>query len=107
MLCHFRLPPSDRIVPRSLALSLGANFCGNQSHQNASKHGKRKRGLRQSDSGQIIVEYVLLLVLSVSLAIIISKTMISPRPDNPGFILSAWDAMVKQIGIDYADDAKP
>ncbi len=55
-------------------------------------------------SGQIIVEYVLLLAIAVIVAALITRTMISPDPNSPGFILKTWDEIVKAIGSDKADD---
>lgn len=56
------------------------------------------------DNGQIVVEYVLLLVIAVSIAIIITTGLISRDPDNPGVVIEAWDALIKQIGADTPDD---
>ena len=59
---------------------------------------------RQSERGQIIVEYVLLLAVAVILAALITKTMISHDPGSPGFVLKAWQGIVTDIGADKADD---
>jgi hypothetical protein len=61
---------------------------------------------RLGQSGQIVVEYVLLLVIAVIVAALITKTMISPNPDNPGFVLTAWKNVVEAIGADKPDDIK-
>jgi hypothetical protein len=66
------------------------------------RNGKLSR--RQSNSGQIVVEYVLLLVVAVTLAILITKLVISPKKDNPGFVINAWEAMIQQIGVEMPDD---
>lgn len=65
---------------------------------------KRNEKMRLGQSGQIVVEYVLLLVVAVILAALITKTMISANPDSPGFVLTAWRNVVQAIGSDKADD---
>lgn len=62
----------------------------------------RVRSLGQS--GQIVVEYILLLSVAVILAALITKTMVGSDPDNPGFVLTAWRSIVTTIGADHADD---
>ncbi|RYZ70577.1 MAG: hypothetical protein EOP05_13120 [Proteobacteria bacterium] len=61
---------------------------------------------RLGQSGQIVVEYVLLLAVAVLVATLITKTMISPNKDNPGFVLTAWRDVVQAIGSDQPDDIK-
>jgi hypothetical protein len=58
----------------------------------------------QGQSGQIVVEYILLLCVAVAVAALITKTMVSTDKDNPGFVLSAWKNIVHTIGSDMADD---
>jgi hypothetical protein len=67
-----------------------------------SRQRNRIRGVGQS--GQIIVEYVLLLAIAVIVAALITRMVISPDPNSPGFILKTWDEIVKAIGADHADD---
>jgi hypothetical protein len=57
-----------------------------------------------SESGQIIVEYVLLLAVAVSLAILIVSTLIGRDPGNEGFVIKSWQILIEQIGTDQADD---
>lgn len=71
----------------------------------------RKRTLRDSipagTGGQIVVEYVLLLVVGVSIAALITSTVVSRNPENPGFLVKKWIDMIKLIGEDTADDLNP
>ena len=60
-----------------------------------------------SQSGQIVLEYVLLLVIGVSVAILITSTMVSRNPDSPGFLVRKWFEIIQVIGSDTADDLKP
>ncbi len=57
--------------------------------------------------GQIVVEYVLLLVVGVSIAALITTTVVSRNPDSPGFLVQKWVDMIKLIGEDTADDLMP
>jgi hypothetical protein len=62
----------------------------------------RLRPLGQS--GQLVVEYVLLLAVAVVIAALITKTMVGTDPAKPGFVLTAWQSIVTTIGADHADD---
>jgi hypothetical protein len=62
----------------------------------------RVRSIGQS--GQIVVEYILLLAVAVTIAALITKTMIGTDPNKPGFVLTAWRSIVREIGADHADD---
>ena len=65
-----------------------------------------KYGSDLNQRGQVVVEYVLLLVASVTLALLITRLMVGRDPGNPGFVLSAWNSIVEEIGADHADDIK-
>lgn len=66
-----------------------------------------KRSLRQSQAGQIVVEYVLLLAIAVSIAVLMTRTLISRTEGGEGFVIKAWQELVDQIGADKADDLAP
>lgn len=57
--------------------------------------------------GQIVIEYVLLLVVGVSIAMLITSQMVSRSEESPGFLIRKWYAMIKVIGEDTPDDLKP
>ncbi len=59
------------------------------------------------DRGQIVVEYVLLLAIGVSVAILLTSTMVSRDPNNPGFLVQKWYDIIQLIGSDMADDLAP
>ncbi len=65
-----------------------------------------KYASRLDERGQVVVEYILLLVISVTLALLITRVMVGRDPGNPGFVISAWNAMVQEIGDDKADDIR-
>ncbi|MCC6138594.1 MAG: hypothetical protein IT287_08170 [Bdellovibrionaceae bacterium] len=58
---------------------------------------------RSSQRGQIVFEFVLLLVISITIATMVSKKMISRDPENPGFLTGAWAKMSQAIGADIID----
>ena len=61
----------------------------------------------RASGGQIVVEYVLLLIIGVAVATLITTTMVSRSPENPGFLVKKWFDIIKVIGEDTADDLKP
>jgi hypothetical protein len=62
---------------------------------------------RRFDAGQIVVEYILLLVIGVGVASIITSMMVSRDPNRPGFLITKWVDILKDIGADTPDDLKP
>lgn len=56
-----------------------------------------------NQSGQVIVEYVLLLVIGVAMAALITRVMVSRSPDSPGFLIVKWTQIIRTIGEDYPD----
>lgn len=54
--------------------------------------------------GQILVEYVLLLIIAVVVAALIISAMVSRNPDEPGFLVQKWDQIIRFIGNDMPDD---
>ena len=56
------------------------------------------------NSGQIVLEYVLLLMIGVSIAILITTTMVSRNPQSPGFLIKKWSDILNAIGEDTPDD---
>lgn len=65
---------------------------------------EEKRTVSLASSGQIVVEYVLLLSIAVALAILITNLMVSRNPTNPGFLVSKWEQIINLIGSDIPDD---
>lgn len=64
----------------------------------------RSKERRNNQSGQIIVEYVLLLIVAVGVAALITNTMVSRDREDPGFLIQKWDQILRFIGDDKADD---
>lgn len=57
----------------------------------------------KKNSGQVVVEYVLLLVIAVAMAALITKELVKRDPDNPGILVEKWDSILKTIGEDLPD----
>ena len=56
--------------------------------------------------GQVVVEYVLLLVIAVGIAAFLVKQLISRNSDDPGIIVSKWYNIMKVVGEDKPDKNK-
>lgn len=65
---------------------------------------KRQTG---QNKGQIVVEYILLLIVAVSLAALIVRVLVHRDPDNPGAVIKAWTGIVEFISDDKPDDVAP
>ena len=52
--------------------------------------------------GQIVIEYVLILIVVVSMAVIVVDGFVkrSNNPDDQGFIIRAWSQLLFVIGSD-------
>lgn len=57
----------------------------------------------KGESGQIAVEYVLLLVVGVAIYMLIAQTMVSRNPNHRGFVIKEWRSIVKLIGGDVIE----
>ena len=62
---------------------------------------KPRRG--QSNSGQIIVEYILIVAVTAVVGATLVRGCVSRDPDNPGLLTSSWSGMLETIAEDYAD----
>ncbi len=63
--------------------------------------------MRFNSRGQVIVEYLLIMVLMVAIAATVTKNLVGRGDDgNQGVIVKAWSRMVKAIGNDLPDCAK-
>ena len=59
----------------------------------------------KAQGGQVIVEYVLLLMLALLIAVIATRTLVS-RGDQKGAIITVWQSLIVEIGRDTPDDLK-
>lgn len=54
---------------------------------------------RKRESGQILIEYLLLTLISIGIAAIFVRVLVS-RGESSGALFRRWDAVNKQIGAD-------
>lgn len=54
--------------------------------------------------GQVVVEYVLLMIITASMAALLVKGLASRNPDNPGILISKWCQLLESIAQDEPED---
>lgn len=59
----------------------------------------------RNQSGQILVEYILLLLIAVSSAMILTTALVGRRTEdeNSGVIIKSWHKIIRVIGNDLPD----
>lgn len=62
--------------------------------------GWKQNQRRLNQKGQIVVEYVLLLVVIVGVAMILIGGIVSRDEDDPGFLIEKWQEINETIGSD-------
>lgn len=67
------------------------------------KHFNRK--VFKNQSGQILVEYILLLLIAVSCAMILTTSLVGRRSDveDSGILIKSWHKIIIAIGNDLPD----
>lgn len=58
---------------------------------------------QKTQSGQVVVEYTLLLVVGVMVAFIITTSLVSRDENSPGILINKWLSIIRVIGADAAD----
>jgi uncharacterized protein (UPF0333 family) len=61
----------------------------------------------KSKKGQVLVEYLLLMVIAVGISAFLTKKLIQRDPAQPGLITGAWNKILINIGKDVPDCKKP
>jgi hypothetical protein len=69
----------------------------------ASHSRQSPRAKLRNDSGQIVLEYILLLVISVSVATYLTKKLVGKDPEDAGIVTSAWAQINSAIGADIIE----
>lgn len=62
---------------------------------------------RKKNSGQVLVEYLLLMVITIGISTVLTKKLISRSNSDTGIIVDAWDRILTQIGRDVPDCENP
>ena len=57
--------------------------------------------------GQVLVEYLLLMVIAVGFASLLTKQLVNRDKAKPGIIINAWSKILTNIGQDLPDCATP
>ncbi len=57
----------------------------------------------QSEKGQIVVEYVLILIVAVTVALMISSGLVSRNSDSPGVLTEKWRSLIEFIAADVPE----
>ena len=65
-------------------------------------YGPKMRLRRQS--GQVVIEYMLLLVLVTSLGAVMIKGLVSRSADEPGLLVDKWHSIIKTIADDNPEE---
>lgn len=55
-------------------------------------------------SGQVVIEYLLLLVIVSSLGAVIIKGLVSRSADEPGLLVAKWHSIIKIIAEDNPEE---
>lgn len=77
-----------------------------RSDKGAPPIGQRKRtkfNNKKHQSGQIVLEYILLLFISVGAATLLTKKLVSRNAESGGVITTAWAKTIDAIGADLTD----
>jgi uncharacterized protein (UPF0333 family) len=53
-----------------------------------------------SRGGQVALEYILLLSISVMLALMVTSMVVSRNPESPGFLMVKWRQIIEFISLD-------
>ncbi|MCC2678094.1 MAG: hypothetical protein K0R29_670 [Pseudobdellovibrio sp.] len=62
---------------------------------------------KSKNSGQVLVEYILLMVIAIGLSTLMTKKLISRKTGDTGIITEAWNRILVQIGRDVPDCENP
>jgi hypothetical protein len=75
-------------------------------HCSQGEHSEKLTGGQKRNQGQIVVEYVLLLVVTVSIAVLLTKGLIGRNPDDlesNGVMIQKWEQLRNAIAQDRID----
>ncbi|UOF01451.1 hypothetical protein ACES2L_11100 [Bdellovibrio bacteriovorus] len=62
--------------------------------------------MKKNNKGQIVVEYVLLLVVATGVAAFLISQLVSRNPDEPGILVAKWHGILKVVADDKPDARK-
>lgn len=62
---------------------------------------------RSAEAGQVIIEYILLLVVTVALSAMIMRSVVNRDPGDAGFLMKRWQGLVDQVAKDDPNKRGP
>ncbi len=62
------------------------------------------RSLRLGRSGQVVIEYVLLMVLMAGIGAFIVRNFVSRNVEEPGILVAKWNQILEVIATDNPED---
>ena len=95
--------------PKTTTTALGAQAAWSDRGSRLVWQGRLVRGSKlgrvgRLAGGQMVVEYVLLLVVSIAMAALMVRLMVSRSPDNPGLIIHKWQQLIEFVATDDPED---
>ncbi len=61
----------------------------------------RKSNLKlQTSSGQVAVEYILLLIVGIAIWLLLVNGLVSRNSESPGAVTAKWNQIIQMIGSD-------
>lgn len=60
----------------------------------------------KGQSGQVIVEYILLLVFSLTIGVLVTKLFVNRAEGKEGFVILQWQALIQAVAADVPDRVK-
>lgn len=60
-------------------------------------------GIARQNSGQLLVEYVLLIFIVVVIASLLTKSLVGRGEGASGLIINKWSQMIEMVGADLGD----
>lgn len=61
----------------------------------------------KDQSGQIVIEYVLLLIVVVAIATLLTRELVSRNPDKPGALVAKWQRILVFVAEDLPEVITP
>ena len=58
------------------------------------------------NTGQVVLEYVLLIVVGLAIVMTISNVMVSRDPNDTGILMKFWRNIIVEIGEDLPETIK-
>ena len=58
------------------------------------------------NTGQVVLEYVLLIVVGLAIVMTISNVMVSRNPNDTGILMKFWRNIIVEIGEDLPETIK-